>query len=280
MIKRILVSLAGTGYSSVAIRRAVELAQMHEAQLTAVTVVDIERLRRVGPVPAGAGDAARDLREHRLKVTRQRIEETIGEFESACNAAGVKHDVKQEHGDPFQLMLSCSRYHDLMIFGLRSIFEYGILGGDNDYEPCNLLTRLITGGVRPLIANPKEYRPIRRVLIAYSGSSESAKTIKRFVQFGLWPEMTLRIVTFQDSPQAGEQLCAEAAEYCRIHGFEAEVRCCPGKPEARLLCEASDWQADMIVLGSSIRSLLSRRVFGDTASHVIKNADRSLFLGQ
>ena len=48
MIKRILVGLGGTGFTTVAIRRAVELAQIHDAQLTGVTVVDVERLRRVG----------------------------------------------------------------------------------------------------------------------------------------------------------------------------------------------------------------------------------------
>ena len=279
MLKRILVSLGGTGYTSVGIQRAVELAEVHEAELTGVTVADVKRLRRVGPVPAGAGAAARDLREHRLQVTRQRIEEAIGEFETACNAAGVKHCVRREEGDPFQLMLSCARYHDLMIFGLRSVFDYGILGGA-DYKPADVLTRLITGGVRPLIANADEYRPIRRVLIAYSGSVESAKTMKRFIQLHLLPDLQLRIVTFQDSLQKGERFCAEAAEYCRVHGLEPEVRCCSGKPKKGLLGEAADWQADMIVLGSSARSLLSRRVFGETALHVIRKADRSLFLGQ
>ena len=186
MIKRILVSLGGTGFSSVAIRRAVELAQLHEAQLTAVTVADIKRLERIGPVPVGAGGAARDLREHRLQMTRQRVDKAIGEFESTCNAAAVRFCVRREEGDPFRLMLSCARYHDLMIFGLRSIFDYGILG-DADYRPCDVLTRLITGGVRPLIANPENYRPIQRVLIAYSGSVESAKTMERFIQIGGTP---------------------------------------------------------------------------------------------
>ena len=279
MLRRILVSLGGTGFSSAGIRRAVELAQIHDAQVTAVTVADIKRLRRVGPVPIGGGGAARDLREHRLQVSQKRVEEAIGEFESACNAAGVKHCVRREEGNPFHLMLSCARYHDLMIFGLRSIFEYGILG-DADYKPSDVLTRLITGGVRPLIANSDEYRPVRRVLIAYSGSVESAKTMKRFIQFRLWPEMTLRIVTFQDCVEKGEQVCAEAAEYCRVHGLEPEVQRGVGKPKKGLLGEAADWQADMIVLGSSARSLLSRRVFGETALHVIRKADRPLFLGQ
>jgi len=247
--------------------------------LTAVTVADVRRLRRVGPVAIGGGGAARDLREHRLHVTRERVEEVIGEFERACTAAGLEHCARREEGDPFQQVLSCARYHDLMICGLQGIFEYGTLG-DAEYRPSDVLTRLISGGVRPLIADSDEYRPIRRVLMAYSGSVASAKTMKRFVQLRLWPDAATRIVTYHASRQEGERLGAEAAEYCRVHGLEPDVRCGSGKPSKGLLHEAADWQADMIVLGVSARSLLSRRVFGETALHVIRKADRALFLGQ
>lgn len=39
-MKRILVGLAGTPYTPVAIRRALELAQQHQAEVTAVTLMD------------------------------------------------------------------------------------------------------------------------------------------------------------------------------------------------------------------------------------------------
>ena len=279
MIKRILVGLGGTGFTPVAIRRAVELGQIHDARVTAVTVVDAKRLQRVGPVPLGGATAAHELREHRWKVTADAISKAIGEFEEACDAAGVKYSVRQERGDPFDLMLSCARYHDLMLFGLRSIFDYGILG-DEQYEPSNQLSRLITGGVRPIIATAERYRPIRRVLIGYSGSKESARVLKRFVQLRLWPDLVVRIVTFQDSVENGKQLCDEAAAYCRDHGLEPEVEYCKGSPKTELLSKAAEWQADMLALSNSARSLLSRRIFGDTAIHVIRNAGLPLFLHQ
>jgi len=71
-----------------------------------------------------------------------------------------------------------------MIFGLRSIFEYDI----SFEEPKDTLARLISAGVRPIVAVSDKFRPIQKVLIAYSGSMESAKTMKRFVQLRLWPD--------------------------------------------------------------------------------------------
>jgi hypothetical protein len=57
--------LGGTSYTRFAIARSVELAQQHGAELTGVTVVDVGRLSRIGPVPLVASASARELREFR-----------------------------------------------------------------------------------------------------------------------------------------------------------------------------------------------------------------------
>ena len=54
MIRRVLLGIGGTPFSGVAIQRAVEAARQSGASLTAVTVLDEDRLSRVGPVPLGA----------------------------------------------------------------------------------------------------------------------------------------------------------------------------------------------------------------------------------
>ena len=274
MIKRILLGLGGTPYTTVAIQRAVGLAKRFEAEITGVTVIDVSRLLMVGAM--GGEQAAHDMAS-RIFLTKERIGEAISTFEAACTAEGIKYQVKQEdEEDPFDLMISLARYHDLMIFGLRSIFEYGI----SPEEPRDTLARLITAGVRPIIAVSDKFRTIQKVLIAYSGSMESAKTMKRFVQLRLWPDVKLKIVTFQSSEDKTHQFLYDASEYCRAHGFHVESDSNPGSPKDFLLPMATLWQADMIVLGNSARTLLMKRVIGETALHIIRHADRPLFLCQ
>ncbi len=275
MIKRLLVGLGGTRYTPVAVRYAVELAQKFGASVTGVTVLDLTRIEAVGSVPLGAGEAARELREYRLEVTRRSIEEDIAEFGRVCREAGVVHQVHQEVGDPFDAFIDRARYHDLMIFGLRGIFEYDVVP-----DPPDTLARLVQSGVRPLLAVSDVYRAIRRVLICYSGSMESAKTMKRFVQLRLWPEAELRIVTFDRPEGEAQELLADAAAFCRAHGFEAGTEFVPESPRHRLLPYAQQWDADLLVVGNSARSLFLRRVLGETALEVMHHADRPLFLAQ
>ena len=274
MIKRILLGLGGTPYTNVAIQRAVGLAKRFEAEITGITVIDVSRLFMVGTME---GERAAHNMAGRIFLTKERIKVAIGKFEAACTAEGIKYQVKQEdEEDPFDLMISLARYHDLMIFGLRSIFEYGI----STEEPKDTLARLISAGVRPIIAVSDKFRPIQKVLIAYSGSMESAKTMKRFVQLRLWPDVKLKIVTFLSSDDKTYQLLYDASEYCRAHGFHVESDSNPGSPKDFLLPMATLWQADMIVLGNSARNLLVKRIIGETALHIIRNADRPLFLCQ
>jgi len=275
MIKRILVGLGGTEYTVSAINQAVALAMANDAEVTGVSVVDESRLSSVGPVPLGGGHYARELVEDRLAKAKNKVEWAAQEFTDACRAAGVRHGVLREEGEPFTLLIDQARYHDLMIFGLRSLFEFDLVP-----DPQDSLVRLVQAGVRPLIAVSKGFYPVNKVLIAYSGSMESAKAMKRFVQMRLWPDAKLRVVSFDHTADKTMQLVKDAAEYCAAHGFDVEKAVATGSPKERLLPYAEEWGADLTVVGNSAKNLLLRRVFGETALHAIRNANRPLFLAQ
>jgi nucleotide-binding universal stress UspA family protein len=173
-------------------------------------------------------------------------------------------------------MTDCARYHDLVVCGVETLFEHGVID-----EPPRELIQLIELGVRPLVAVTTEPRPIGRVLVAYNGSIESAKTMKRLVQMKLWPDLTLRIVTFnQSSEEESQKLLADAADYCRRHGYDPEIDHAAGSPTEQLLPYASQWNADLIVMGSSARRFRIRKRVGKTAQRVITSTHLPLFLCQ
>lgn len=275
MIRRILVGIGGTPFTEVAIKRAMELALAHRATLTGVTVIDIDRLQNVGPVPLGGAAYAQKMAERRIAVTRERVEEAVQAFTAACADAGVCSSVSRETGDTFDLMISYARYHDLTLFGLRSLFDYGVAP-----EPKNALVKLVSRGVRPILAVSDEYRGVKKALIAYSGSMESAKSMRRFVQMRLWPDVRLEIVHFSKDEAPGRQLLRDAADYCRSHGYETETRLIPEDAKNGILVEARRVGADIVVMGNSLRSLMFRQILGDTVLATIQNADRPLFLAQ
>lgn len=275
MLKRILVGLGGGSYGTTAVNQAIALAMAHDAAITGVSVLDVGRLKATSPFSVVVGGDRTEEPVHRLTRAEELVEWSVNEFVEACRAAGVRHQVMREVGEPFSLMTDQARYHDLMVFGLRSLFEFDLIP-----EPHDALVRLVQAGVRPLLAVSRGFYQIRKVLIAYSGSMESAKTMKRFVQMRLWPDCDVRIVCFEDGNRQAAKLLAEASEYCRAHGFRVESESIDGLPKNLLLPYSESWGADLTVIGNSARNLLLRQVFGETALHAIRQAERPLFLAQ
>jgi len=275
MLKRILVGLCDVDHTVSATTKAIELAQSHQASLTGVTLFDADGLDRAEPMPIGAGAYAKELGEARRQAAKEVIAEAKARFETACQEADVPHSVVEETGDPLSSLILHARYHDLMITGVRGLFEHGVID-----EPTDELAHLVQEGVRPLIAVTKQNRPIKNVLIAYSGSMQSAKTMKHFVQLRLWSEANVRIVTFTKDVAAGQGRLERAAAYCEAHGLKAETECIEAPAMHELLPYAKNHQADLIVLGNSARNMMLRKILGETALHVMRNTDRALFLAQ
>lgn len=275
MIRRILVGLGDLEHSLTATSKAIEIARSQEASLTGVTLFDAERLDDRGIVPIGAGAAAQELADSRLRTASEVIEAVTRIFRSRCEQAGVRHATVHEQGDPLTSLTALARYHDLMVVGFQGLFEHGVVD-----EPDDELATLVQEGVRPLVAVTNEDRHVERVLIAYSGSMESAKTMKRYTQLRLWPAAKLRVVTFHSDADAGAERVSEAAEYLRAHNFDPETDVVNAPPRANLLDYARDWEADLIVLGNSAKSLMLRKILGETALHIMRDSDRMLFLAQ
>ncbi|MGI9429478.1 MAG: universal stress protein, partial [Bythopirellula sp.] len=146
MIKRILVGLGSLVYSHSATAKAIELAKVHNADLTGVTLFDTGRLDYTGSVPIGAGQLAKELKESRLDDVSGVIAAAEVHFAMACDKAGLAYDLRRETGDPLAALISLMRYHDLVICGLNSLFEHGVVD-----EPHDELAILVREGVRPLI---------------------------------------------------------------------------------------------------------------------------------
>lgn len=267
MIKRILIGLGGTPYAGSKMRHAVELARRFGAELTGVTVADIAHLVDVGPIPMGAAAAAQSLRQHRLETAEQHIEEAIEAFRTSCGEEGVRWHIVREAGDPFEELISLSRYHDLTILGLQGLFEYGVLPDAHAY-----IGKLVARNVRPVFAVANEYREINKVFVAFNGSMESAKAMKSFAQMSLWPDAEIMVACYHMKDDQATPLVRDAAAYLRLFGYNVETAHLEDTPENVLLKDAREWGADLIVMGASGRSNILRLIMGDTAEHIIAHS--------
>ena len=89
MFRRILVGVAGTPATEAKIDYPVELATRHGATVSAMSVVDVDRLAKVGPVPLEGAHYAKHMRPDRMAKVRQTAQLASERFETAYAEAGV-----------------------------------------------------------------------------------------------------------------------------------------------------------------------------------------------
>lgn len=277
MIKKILVELDKTPASDSVIKYAVELAKAHNAELTGVTLVDFKKVGNVGPILPGGIYSAIDTYEERIAKTNIAIREKTSRFIALCEAGSVAYRVEHETGDPFSIMISKARYHDLILIGLDTLFDYHV---DAINESEHTLERLVREGVRPIFAIPEHYRPIKRVLIAYSGNLHSAEAMKQFLQCRLWPDVLCRVACFGKSSEKATQILQEGVSCCHAHGFLTDAMRLSGDSPDALIEHAEKWDADLIVLGTAMRNVLMKEVFGNVTRYLIEHSKKALFISR
>jgi len=275
MMKRILVGVAGTPALGAKIEMAIGLARRFDAEIGVVSVVDVERLAKVGPVPLGAGAYAARLRKHRVESSHRLDDAAIETFAKSCEAAKVRMQAHKYEGNPLEILASLYRYHDLCVLGARGWFDYDVVP-----QPGDALLKVIAAGIRPVIAVTERLRPIRRAVIGYNGSIESSRAMKLFLRLALWPTVDVHIVCV-NAPKSEESVTSlldASAAYARLQGYEVKTAQAEGTPWNALLDYAYACGADMIVAGSSARRILLTRRVGRNVLGLVKSSDLPLFL--
>jgi len=274
MIRRILVGLGGHPFARSAAECAVDLARRHGSSLTGLAIVDVDYIQdSVVPIRLRVSPYGTRAAQRAVDEVEQAARAAVREFRRICTAGDCRHETLQVAGHPLNALLEQWRLHDLVVLSMRGFFESRFAR-----EPQNAIFRLLAGGVSPILTVADPVSEVRRALIAYHGTRDAAKAMKQFVQFRLWPELELHVVCLERPQEEARRLLGEAAQYCGAHGFEVQTHFDPGPARHRLLPLATDLGADVIVLGSSPRSLILRHILGDTLLTAIRSSDVPLFL--
>ncbi len=273
MVKRLLLVVGGTMFSGTGVKWALEIAKKHGSEITALPLLDNESWKASLPMVMTTADASRMLESRPWEMAIRRSQRVIVELQQACAESRVSVRVSQPEGDVMEAIAGLWRSHDLVIFGLRGLFEAGIVP-----EPEEMAAHLIKTGVRPILAVSRHFRSIRRVLVAYSGSMESATALKQFVGTRLWAEAELEVACFGQKEAGAEPLLEDATTYCRAHGLHPSTVSIKESAIRRLLPYASERSVDLIVIGDDYRHVLTKNLLGDTMLHTARHSDIPLFI--
>ncbi len=282
MTKRILVVLDPGHDTQVATQYAIEIAKAHDGAVTGLALVD---RKRINEASAGGGIGAMYYAEKlRLALSdevRTEAQTLLAAFVKQVEAAGARHtDDHIAEDSVVQAITDDMKTHDLLIAGHESHFYYA-----DPERRTHALADIVAKGAAPTLVTESEYRPIKRVLIAYDGGTAGARALQKFAHlqpFGT--DLDLEILHARDGGRENqlesERLLNGAASFLEGHGFSSITKSSVerGDPLERILerCETSN--VDLTVAGAYSATGIKKLLFGSTAKGLIEKSGVPLFL--
>lgn len=280
-IERILCPVDLSDASRRAFDYALALAQVHEAELRAIQVVDLT---------AWTGARAETMFEV-TEAMRTALEEELGWWTArALNGrTGVVTDLREGPVVASIVEAAVDASADLIVMGShgKSGFERLALGSVTEKvlrkAPCPVL-------VVPAAADADvRVAPARRVVCATDFSSPAARAVEYARLFARAARAPLSLVSVVDWPfgettgsdpvtRLRQNLEQEATETLnRLAGEGSDDTPCEivvrrGKPAREIVAVASESRADLIVIGVSGRGAVDLAVLGSTAHQVLREA--------
>jgi len=119
----------------------------------------------------------------------------------------------------------------------------------------------------------------RKVVISWNGSAEASRSIGLAMPL-LKEADDVMVFTVGMGPVASDQ-AHDLATYLSWHGISSSTRALPGKGSvvgADLLEEASDFGADLLVMGAYTHSRMRQLILGGVTRHVLEQSHLPLFM--
>ena len=278
MIKRITVALDADTDTPVATRYATSLAAQHGAAVAGVALVDTGS---IAATSKGGGIGSMYLMDKvKAKLTedaRKVARELTSSFQATVDEAGLPVSSHIEEGVPLERILEDMKVQDVLVIGKYPHFDYS--------HPTDTATRLddiVAGVPGPCLVVPDQHRQIRQVLVAYDGSVPCVRALRSFLHlkpFGKELSMEVLTVHGKGERDACKLALHAVVNYCAAHGMSASSHAVRGRePAAELLAAVDRVQADLLVAGGNVVSVMSRLAFGSTTASLLKEVSIPMWL--
>lgn len=276
-IRRILLPVDPSVFTDGATETACLIAKTHDAQISAVAVLDSPEIRAslvpaIGPYYPMMVDEVQKMINHADHVLKECLERCA----TACEKAGVAHRETEYEGIPAEMLIGSAIFYDLIVTGLETSFHFETRGssGQSLYD-------LLDHTAPPVLAVPATgMKKLEKVVVAFDGSIGAARALHDLIPLALPfdPEFIL-FVAEKTQPQT-DFLLGNAELLLRAHGFSKITRWSSDSHVEIAYDEllAAEKGIDLVTLGIQARNRVKDLFVGNFTKSLITRGDIPLFL--
>jgi nucleotide-binding universal stress UspA family protein len=283
MIRSILLALADSPGNLSARNYAFWLAKKKGSQIHAVALIDIAAFEV--PVLGTPDGFMPSVVTPPLKESRTLMDELTGaakdrlhNFSEQCASRGIPSSTEIRTGIPGEIIGRMAIAHDIVVVSRTGYNRIATAQETMD----SLVAPAIRHSVRPVLVAGMEFHEesdIQKVLVAYDGSSHSARALVAAAEIAARPGVDCILVTVAHSGESGRELILPAESFLLHHGVTPTTRIVTGSKPSDVICEmVASGKADLVIMGAFGHRPIREVIFGCTTERVLSHCAANVIL--
>jgi len=264
-MKAIMVGVDGSPQAEVALKHAIEVAQLAGAGVVGIASIfgDFDGEAEVDEHSVAEMEGLENLPRVAVDWFKQALED-CGQ---ACAVADVPFTARLVAGRPEQVIPEEAQAADMVVIGATGRRDdHGELLGHTAIH----ITRTC---IKPVLVTRAKYQPIQRVMVGYDGSPASGHALEWAADLAGAGGWEVAIVT----GAVPESSLAEGAEFAArlaaTRNIDAEVLLVTGDAPTVIFDQAKEWKPDLIAVGGPQKGALTGFFLGEAWPNIVEQAE-------
>lgn len=283
MIRSILLALAEAPSDASARNYAFWLARKEGSHVHAVAIIDITAFEVPmigtpdGFMPSVVPHSFRES-QSLIDEMSMRCRERLNQFADQCDSRGISCSTETKTGIPNEIISQSAVAHDIVI-----VSRTGYNPAANTKETIDsLVAPVIRSSVRPVLVAGTEFQEeseISNILVAYDGSSHSARALLVAAELAARPGTNCTLVTVVPSEDSSPEILAPAEAFLAHHGVIPRKRIeISSKPSSIISGLVASGDVDLLIMGAYGHSPIREVLFGSTTERILSHCSVNVIL--
>lgn len=274
MMNRIIALIDGSGYAQSVCDHAGWIASFGETSLMLLHVLGrreaaADNADLSGSIGLGARSALleelAELDGQKARLVNKRGRAILEDAQSRATKMGAANVTSMlRHGQLVATMEELEDDADLIVIGKRgeqSHLNMEHLGSN--------LERVVRSTKKPVLVASREFKPVKKILIAFDGGSSAIKAVEHIVRSEMFKGLEFQLIQVGTESNLNCKPLWGAVAALREAGFNAESEVISGQPDT-VISEAVEKDSyDLLVMGAYGHSRIRNLIIGSTTTQMI-----------
>jgi nucleotide-binding universal stress UspA family protein len=131
--------------------------------------------------------------------------------------------------------------------------------------------RVVRASHRPILVASRDFRPIKRFLIAFDGGASAIKAVNYLAGNQAFNDLKVQMLSVAEPGSSASQKLESATSLLRNAGYTVETTIRPGQPEAVICEQIKTNDIDLLLMGAYGHSRLRNLIIGSTTTSMIRS---------